>query len=151
MNGKQARDLLGALAACDPAGACAGVSDALASVDGAPGGEWTVSVRGGEAAAVRAERREPVVGSRFSASSFAEPVGSALKAFDALCPVGAVRAGPKGRWTLLLERPLAWPLFLRADLAAAFAPRAAQLTLVLRDARVAALEFDGEALWARCE
>jgi hypothetical protein len=52
-------------------------------------------------------------------------------------------------WTLVLERPLAWPLFLRCDVSAAFAPRAAQLSLILRDARLVALDFDGEALWAR--
>lgn len=86
----------------------------------------------------------------FSAKAFPEPVSSALAAFDALCPVAEVQSVP-GRpgWTLALARPLAWPLLLRCDLSAAFAPRAAQLSLLLRDARVVALDFDGEALWAR--
>lgn len=154
MNAKQARDLLAALAACDPAASYAGVQDAIASVAAsAPGLEWEVSVRGGNSPAVRARRRETPDGkrgARFSPGAFAEPVASALKDFDALAPVAEVRAAPKGRWTLILARPLPWPLFLRCDLSAAYAPRAAQLSLILRDARIDALEFDGEALWARC-
>lgn len=152
MNAKQARDLLGALASCDPAGAYAGVQDALAAVtaDGS-GADWEVSLRGGDPPAVRARRRAAVEGgARFSPSAFAEPVASALKAFDALAPVARVLSAPKGRWTMVLARPLPWPLFLRCDVSAAFAPRAAQISLILRDAPVSALEFDGEALWARC-
>ncbi|MFI5361197.1 MAG: hypothetical protein ACHQ49_04440 [Elusimicrobiota bacterium] len=86
----------------------------------------------------------------FKASFFAEPVASALAEFAALAPVERIQfaAGRPG-WTLVLAAPLAWPLFLRCDVAAAFAPRAAELSLLLRDARVAALEFDGDALWAR--
>lgn len=84
----------------------------------------------------------------FRAKDFAAPVDEALARFHRLCPVASVRRdGP--RWTLNLERPLAWPLFLRCDLSAAFAPRASQLSLLLRDARIVALDFDGEALWAR--
>ena len=152
MNAQQARDLLAAMAACDPAGAYAGVQDAAAAVAAfGAGADWQVSVRGGDAPAVRARRRGAAAGgARFSAAAFAEPVASALKAFHALSPVARVRAAPKGRWTLELERPLPWPLFLRCDVSAAFAPRAAQLSLILRDAPVSALEFDGEALWARC-
>lgn len=153
MNAKQAREILVALAACDPAGAYKGVQDGIAAISAAaPNLAWEVSVRGGDAPAVRArprgERGEK--GKRFSAAAFAEPVASALKAFDGLAPISEVRFAAKGRWTLILSRPLAWPLFLRCDLTAAFAPRAAQLSLVLRDARIDALEFDGEALWARC-
>ena len=152
MNAKRARDVLAALAECDPSGAYAGVQDAIASVAaGAPGADWPVSVRGGEKPAVRAGGREAPGGARFSAAALAEPVGSALKAFDGLSPIASVRHASRGRWTLFLARPLPRTLFLRADLSAAFVPFAAQLALVLRDAGVGALEFDGEALWARCE
>lgn len=86
----------------------------------------------------------------FSAAAFQEPVASALAAFHALEPVAAVITGQGANaWTLALARPLPWPSFLRCDLAAAFAPRAAPLSLLLRDARVVALDFDGEELWAR--
>lgn len=154
MNSKQARDILAALAACDPAGAYADVQNGIASIAAAaPGLEWELSFRGGDSPAVRVRRRETPdgkPGERFSAEAFAEPVAAALKAFDALSPIAEVRAASKGRWTLVLARPLPWPLFLRCDLSSAFAPRAAQISLILRDAPVAALEFDGEALWARC-
>ncbi|MBI3564091.1 MAG: hypothetical protein HY079_02710 [Elusimicrobia bacterium] len=121
-------------------------------------GRWTRAV-----AAVRGPRGEelktllPETGAsralsraRFSAGDFDEPVASTLAAFHRLCPVAAVQtaAGSEG-WTLVLAEPAPWPAFLRTDLSAAFAPRAAQLTLILRDARVVALDFDGEALWAR--
>ena len=62
--------------------------------------------------------------------------------------MGAVRRSGV-EWSLLLERPLPWPLFLRCDLSAAFQPRASQFSLLLRDAGIVALDFDGEALWAR--
>jgi hypothetical protein len=155
VNAKQARELLGALAACDPAGATAGVREGLALVarDGASD-LWEIAVRGGDAPAVKLARRAASgatkPGARFSPAAFAEPVASALKTFDALCPIAEVRRGKAGAWTLVLSRPVAWPLFLRCDLSAAFTPGAAQWSLVLRDARVAALDFDGEALWARC-
>jgi hypothetical protein len=86
----------------------------------------------------------------FSAAVFPEPIGSGLATFHALSPIRAVQSAP-GRpgWTLALLRPLPWPLLLRCDVSAALAPRAAQLSLLLRDARVVALDFDGEALWAR--
>lgn len=92
-----------------------------------------------------------ILSRRFSPADFEEPVAGALKNFAALEPVAAVQT-VRGRpgWTLTLARPAAWPNFLRCDLAAAFVPRAAQLTLLLRDARVVALDFDGDALWARC-
>ena len=92
----------------------------------------------------------PLSVKNFSAASFEEPVASALAAFDALAPIEKVQFTP-GRpgWILILAAPLAWPLFLRCDIAAAFAPRAAQLSLLLRDARVVALDFDGDALVAR--
>ena len=86
----------------------------------------------------------------FSPAAFEEPVASALAAFHALESVAAVLRAPRSNaWTLALARPLPWPRFLRCDLAAAFAPRAAALSLLLRDARVVALDFDGEELWAR--
>lgn len=151
MNSKQARDVLVAAAACDPAGDYAAVQEAVAA---APGAEWEISVSGG-AALARLSRRgaapERRAGRPFKAADFEEPIASALKAFDALAKIASVERRP-GRpgWTLVLAKPLAWPLFLRCDLAASFAPRAAPLSLILRDARVAALDFDGEALWARC-
>lgn len=152
MNAKHGRELLTALAACDPGGAFAGVQEAIARVaDGAPGVRWEISVRGGDAPAVKAAAAGAAKpGKRFSPAAFEEPVASALKTFAALCPVSEMRLGPGGAWSLTLERPVPWPAFLRCDLSAAFVPRAAQWSLVLRDARVAALDFDGEALWARC-
>jgi hypothetical protein len=97
---------------------------------------------------LRSARTLPAVD--FSASIFEEPVASALAAFDALAPIGRIQIAPGRRsWTLNLAAPPAWPLFLRCDIASAFAPRAAQLSLLLRDARVVALDFDGDALWAR--
>lgn len=86
---------------------------------------------------------------KFSAKAFPAPIDEALRVFDALAPVESMRVGPKGAWTLEFRRPLAWPLFLRCDLAASFVPKASALTVVLRDANVVALDFDGEALWAR--
>ena len=89
---------------------------------------------------------------RFSAGAFAEPIASALKTFDDLSPLAAMQsAAGRAGWSLILAKALPWPLFLRCDLSAAFAPRAAQLSLLLRDMRVVALDFDGDALWARCE
>jgi hypothetical protein len=91
-----------------------------------------------------------LIARKFSAADFEDPVASALKAFHALEPVAAVQtAAGRPDWTLKLARPVPWPRFLRCDVAGAFVPRAAQLTLLLRDARVVALDFDGEALWAR--
>lgn len=84
----------------------------------------------------------------FRPRDFAAPVGEALARFHALCPLASSRR-VGASWSLALERPLPWPLFLRCDLSAAFQPRASQLSLLLRDARVVALDFDGEALWAR--
>jgi hypothetical protein len=103
-------------------------------------GRW-VSARAGD----DGSRARP-----FRAAAFGEPAGRALADFSGLAPVAEVRTVPGSPgWTLVLERPLAWPLFLRCDVSAAFAPRAAQLSLILRDARLVALDFDGEALWAR--
>jgi hypothetical protein len=121
-------------------------------------GAWTrveVARAAGRHEAVRAlapkPGRERVLRTRpFSAAAFDEPIASALKTFSALEPVAAVQS-EKGSaaWTLALARPVAWPRFLRCDLSAPFAPRAAALSLLLRDARLVALDFDGEALWAR--
>ncbi|MDE2141270.1 MAG: hypothetical protein KGL74_08035 [Elusimicrobia bacterium] len=146
MNSVYARRLLVAFAACDPAGPYGALQESIAE-----GREWEGALRGGEAPLLRVEAPARERGGRpFSARDFEEPVASALKAFHALEPIAAVRFGRGGgSWTLILERPAPWPLFLRCDLAASFAPRAAQLSLLLRDARVTALEFDGEALWAR--
>lgn len=88
---------------------------------------------------------------RFSARSFKEPIAGALRNFHVLEPIASMQFEDGGSgWSLLLARPPAWPRFLRCDLAAAFAPRSAPLSLLLRDARVVALDFDGEAFWARC-
>lgn len=151
MNSKHAGDVLAAAAACDPAGDYAAAREAVAA---APGAEWELSVCGSGAVPRLSRRGEPPARGRskpFRAADFDEPVASALAAFDALAGIAAVERAPGDPgWTLVLRRPLAWPLFLRCDLAASFAPRAAALTLLLRDARVVALDFDGEALWARC-
>ncbi|MFI5345243.1 MAG: hypothetical protein ACHQ51_02600 [Elusimicrobiota bacterium] len=124
----------------------------------AKAGKWssvTVAVRGTRGDVLKTLLPEagpvrPLTARRFSAKNFDEPVASALAAFAALAPVSSVQtvAGEPG-WTLVLAKPLPWPLFLRTDLSASFVPRAAQLSLIIRDARVVALDFDGEALWAR--
>ena len=113
-----------------------------AAWEGRGGGRWTETDFGARFAKLR---RRP-----FSAEIFAAPVSETLIAFSALCPIVEIQDAP-GRtvWTLILAKPEPWPTFLRCDAAAAFAPRAAQLSLLLRDARVRALDFDGEALWAR--
>jgi hypothetical protein len=86
----------------------------------------------------------------FSAGAFEEPISTALRSFHALEPLATIqRIDARPGWTLILAKSAPWHRFLRSDLAASFAPRAAQLSLLLRDARVAALDFDGEALWAR--
>jgi hypothetical protein len=146
VNSLYARRLLVAFAACDPSGPYAEMQANIA-----PGNDWEGLVRGGEAPALRVEpAAAPAKGKPFSAGDFEEPIASALKAFHILSPVSSVLFGKDGAsWTLVLARPLPWPLFLRCDLAASFVPRSAQLSLELRDARVTALEFDGEALWAR--
>lgn len=152
MNSRHAREFLVACAACDPAGDYAARQELVASE---PAAEWEGSVRGGDGFEVKVARRSGAPARapaprRFSAADFAEPIASALKTFDALASISDVRRARGGAaWTLILAKPLPWPLFLRCDLSAAFAPRAAQLSLILRDARVIALDFDGEALWAR--
>ena len=91
-----------------------------------------------------------VVRRKFSPAFFEAPIAGALEEFHALAPLAEVQtvSGREG-WSLRLARPLAWPHFLRCTAAAAFAPRAAQLSLLLRDAGVVALDFDGEDIWAR--
>jgi hypothetical protein len=143
VNSKLAREVAAAWEAC------------VAPVEGAPSfgdaADWVGSVRGGERPVLILRPRDGKAGKTrpFSPTAFDEPIATALKDFQALAPVASVRVAPGGAWTMILKRPLAWPLFLRCDVAASFAPRAAQLSLVLRDARVVALDFDGEALWAR--
>lgn len=148
MNAKQVREIMAASVAHDPAAAIL-QSAITAKYPDSPGQEFEVYVRGEHGLGV-GERRRKARGARFSPAAFAEPIASALKVFHALAPIAEVQFAPKGRWTLILARPLPWPLFLRCDVAAAFAPRAAWLTLILRDAPVTALEFDGEALCAWC-
>jgi hypothetical protein len=90
----------------------------------------------------------PLMQTPLRTAGFDESIAAALHVFDALEPLSGVqRAGTD--WSLILRRPISWPHFLRTDLSAAFSPRAAHWALVLRDARVCALDFDG-ALWARC-
>jgi hypothetical protein len=126
----------------------------------AASGRWTaveVSSRAGTGEALRVLAPKPgpqraLATRRFSTRAFAEPIAAALKTFDALEPIAAMQfASGRAGWSLILARSLPWPLFLRRDLSAAFTPRAAQLSLLLRDARVVALDFDGESLWARFE
>ncbi len=122
----------------------------------AKGGKWTAvtaAVRGAKGDTLKsllggADRA--LVTRPFRAKDFDEPVASALAVFHGLCPIAEVQSVRGGDgWTLVLAKPVPWPLFLRTDLSAPFVPRAAQLALILRDARVVALDFDGEALWAR--
>lgn len=163
MNSIHARRWLTAAAACDAQGDYSGPLALVAE----RAGPWEGAVSGGSAAvrllaggldagwdpragAWLFRRSGPPKGKLvpFRAKDFAAPVDEALARFHLLNPIASVRF-EKDRWTLILERPLAWPLFLRCDLSAAFAPRASQLSLLLRDARIVALDFDGEALWAR--
>ena len=146
MNSLYARRLLIAFAACDPAGPYGEIQKMIV-----PGREWEGALKGGDAPALRVgPPTRAAAGKPFSKRDFAEPIASALAVFHALAPIASVRFAKGGAsWTLALAKPLAWPLFLRLDLAASFVPRADQLSLLLRDARVTALEFDGEALWAR--
>jgi hypothetical protein len=90
--------------------------------------------------------------SAFRAAAFEPPEAAArLADLHALAPVRAVaRSAGRPGWTLILEEPLPWPLFLALDASASFTAESAPLSLLMRDARVAALDFDGEALWALC-
>jgi hypothetical protein len=126
----------------------------------AASGRWTaveIATRGSGNERLRALAPKPgpeqvLATRRFSPRAFAEPIAAALKEFDALEPLAAMQfAAGRAGWSLIPARPIPWPLFLRSDLSAAFRPRAAQLSLLLRDARVVALDFDGESLWARFE
>lgn len=152
MNAKQAREIMAASVAHEPtAGA---FQEAIADrYSNSARQEFEVYVRGEHGLGIsQGHLKAPDAprGVKFSPAAFAEPIASALKAFHALAPIAEVRFAPKGRWTLILQRPLPWPLFLRCDVSAVFAPRAAWLTLILRDAPVTALEFDGEALCVWC-
>ena len=176
MNAKALNHYLAAASACEPAASFAGPRELAAAVaETAPAAEWEIAICAGDAALLRLAQRSPdgleavwnsktsrwlrapkplsarnLVGKDFSAALFEEPVASALAAFDALAPIEEVRFAPdRPGWILILAAPLAWPLFLRCDVAAAFTPLAAALSLLLRDARVSALDFDGDALWAR--
>ena len=126
----------------------------------AASGRWTaveISARAGAGEALRVLAPRPgseraLATRRFTPRAFAEPIAAALDSFDGLEPIAAMQvAAGRAGWRLILARPLPWPLFLRCDLAASFASRAAQLALLLRGACVVALDFDGESLWARFE
>lgn len=87
-----------------------------------------------------------------------EKLNKDVRAFHALYPIGSVRLewedGGGGawratrRWALRLKRPLAWPLFLRMDLAAAFAQSGGQLSLLALDREVSEVAFQQETPWA---
>lgn len=149
MTGHQLREVLSAFAACDPASGAGALRTGVPETMTA--GALELAVRGGPSSSVRLVARDAAAAKRrrFSAKEFEEPVASALAVFHGLCPIAAVESSPKGGWTLILAEPVPWPLFLRTDLSAPFVARAAQLSLLLRDLRVTALDFDGEALWAR--
>lgn len=78
--------------------------------------------------------------------------------FHALCPIASVRLEweadendawkPARRWALRLRKPLAWPLWLRLDLAAAFSERASQLSLLALDRKVSEIAFEEDDLWS---
>ena len=70
-----------------------------------------------------------------------------LASFARLSPFG--EASLEGdALSLRLEAPLAWPLFVRHDLAAPFQPHASQLSLFLLNRRVSELRFRGAEVWA---
>jgi hypothetical protein len=81
-----------------------------------------------------------------------------LAEFDALCPIrdlvfqfpaeGPGKDRPLPGWSLRLERPLAWPLLARLDMAAPFSAESSRLAFLLLNLRVTELEFDGDRVWA---
>lgn len=87
-----------------------------------------------------------------------EKLNKDVGSFHALCPIASVRLewedGGGGawraaqRWALRLKRPLAWPLFLRLDLAAAFAQASGPLSLLALDREVSEVAFEQETPWA---
>jgi hypothetical protein len=95
---------------------------------------------------------------RYSPKSIEDPaLAKVLADFDALCPIrdlvfrfssaGSGKSQPLPSWSLRLKDPLAWPLFLRLDMAASFAAESSQFSFFLLDRRVSELEFDGGAIW----
>jgi hypothetical protein len=109
-----------------------------------PGGPW---------------RRARFEEAAFSSRTFPRGrLNKELSAFHALCPIASVRleweAGADGawrparRWALRLRKPLAWPLWLRLDLAAVFAERGSQLSLLALDRKVSELAYEGDVLWS---
>lgn len=95
----------------------------------------------------------------FSSKAFPEDrLKKDFAEFHALCPIASVRLEweaddrgvwrPSRRWALRLRKPLAWPLWLRLDLAAAFAERGSQLSLLALDRKVSELAFEGDVLWS---
>jgi hypothetical protein len=96
---------------------------------------------------------------RFDPRAIEDPaLAKVLADFHALCPIrdlvfqfSAAASGesrPLPSWSLRLAEPLAWPLFLRLDMAASFAAESSQFSFFLLDRRVSELEFEGGAIWA---
>ena len=95
---------------------------------------------------------------RYTSKVMEDPgLAKVLADFNALCPIrdlvfqfadGVGKREARPAWALRLKEPLAWPLFVRLDLAGAFAAESAQLSFFLLDRRVAEMGFDAENLWA---
>jgi hypothetical protein len=85
-------------------------------------------------------------------------LAKALDEFGAHCPIRDVvyqfSIAPSGKrrplpaWSLRLKDPVAWPRFLRLDLASSFTAESTLLSFLLLDRRVSELAFEGETLWA---
>ena len=143
--------------------ALSGISEVSAGVGAHPpagGLPWLTIVW--DAAAGRLERVGPgkilYKPCRYSRREIEDAAQAQVLAdFDALCRIrdlvfqfsaGPGKPRPLGGWSLRLERPLAWPLFARLEMAASFAAESSRLSFFLLDRRVRELEFDGERIWA---
>lgn len=172
---RELTELVEAWAAQTP-GDWAGFPVELASVDAAAGGlgDWTLSVpadagvlelaarargtaRRWDASAGRAARepvrvetrRAPLSRARFASRELAD----GFRILSARCPIAAVETDfvdgrPTGTWRLRFARPEPFVRFLRLDAAAPFAPRAAELALLLAGREVAAMVWESERAWA---
>ena len=85
-------------------------------------------------------------------------LAKALDEFGALCPIRDLvyqfSVAPSGKrrplpsWSLRLKDPVAWPRFLRLNLADSFTAESSLLSFLQLDRRVSELAFEGETLWA---
>jgi len=97
--------------------------------------------------------------SRYAPRTMEDPaLAKVLSEFDVLCPVrdlvfrfaadGLAKPRALPSWSLRLRRPVAWPLFARLDMAAAFAAESSQLAFFVQERRVTELGFEEGTPWA---